>query len=383
MKVVALVPLRGGSKSIPKKNIKNIAGKPLCNWVLDAALKSKKIDEVYVSTDSDDIKDIAVNFNDKIIVIKRPAELSGDKNTTEEAMLHFAGQVDFDLLVTIQATSPLITAKDLDHAIADYFSGQYDTMLTAVPWKRFFWKKDGTPINYDHMKRPMRQDFESWYMETGSFYITSRIGLLKHKNRLFGNIGIYELPPENAIEIDEPEDWEMVANLLEKRNTVMTNTERKLRGIKLLVLDVDGVLTDSGMYYSADGEQLKKFSTRDGQGISLLREAGVKCAIITSENSEIARRRAEKLNMDYIFIGRRDKLNALNEILNKEEMAVEEVAYIGDDIYDIPVLKQVGFSSVPGDGHDSAKAVAGYICEHKGGQGCVREVCDIIIKSKR
>jgi len=213
----ALVPLRGGSKSIPKKNIKHIAGKSLCAWVLEAAANCSSIKTVYVSTDSKEIADVIQGLGLEVQVIMRPAEFATDAASTESVMLHFMSEVDFDVLVTIQATSPLLEARDLDQALIQFHEHKLDSMLSAVRTKRFFWHDDGTAINYDPLHRPRRQEFRGTLMENGAFYITRREILERHQCRLGGKIGIYEMDESTALEIDEPDDWDRVEQLLLRR----------------------------------------------------------------------------------------------------------------------------------------------------------------------
>jgi CMP-N-acetylneuraminic acid synthetase len=215
--VVAICPLRGGSKSIPKKNIKPLAGKPLSAWILEAATGCAAINTVYISTDSEEISDVVQGLGMGVQVIMRPAEYATDEASTEAVMLHFMSQVDFDVLVTIQATSPLLTNRNLDQALLQFQEQQLDSMLSAVRTKRFFWYDDATPINYDPLHRPRRQDFHGTLMENGAFYITQRDILERHQCRLGGKIGIYEMDESTAVEIDEPEDWERLEHLLSQR----------------------------------------------------------------------------------------------------------------------------------------------------------------------
>lgn len=214
---VALIPLRGGSKSIPKKNIKPLAGKPLSAWTLEAAAACVAINTVYVSTDSDEIAEVVQGLDSGIQVIMRPVEYATDEASTEAVMLHFKSQVDFDVLVTIQATSPLLTAHDLDRALAQFNEQQLDSMLSAVRTKRFFWHDDATPINYNPLSRPRRQDFPGTLMENGAFYITRHEILQRYQCRLGGKVGIYEMDESTAVEIDEPGDWERVERMLLQR----------------------------------------------------------------------------------------------------------------------------------------------------------------------
>ena len=217
MNTVALIPLRGGSISIPKKNIKSLCGKPLCAWVLEAACASNSIDVVYVSTDCPEISAVVEELDLGIYIIHRPAELATATASTESVMLHFMREVKFDTVVTIQATSPLLTARDLDSALMEFKDQQFDSMLSAVRTKRFFWRDNGTPINYDPLCRPRRQDFVGTLMENGAFYLTRRSILEKNTCRLGGKIGIYEMEESTAFEIDEPDDWIRVEILLQRR----------------------------------------------------------------------------------------------------------------------------------------------------------------------
>lgn len=214
MNTVALVPLRGGSKSIPKKNIKLLAGKPLAAWCLEAAIQSKSIRKVYVSTDCEEVASVVDSLNLGVNVIMRPPELATDEASTEAVLLYFMEKTPFDNLVTIQATSPLLKTLDLDLALEYFQREKFDSMLSAVRTKRFFWNDNNTPINYDPLYRPRRQDFHGTLMENGAFYITKKSILETYKCRLGGEIGIYEMDESTSVEIDEPDDWDKVESLL-------------------------------------------------------------------------------------------------------------------------------------------------------------------------
>lgn len=224
MTTLALIPLRGGSKSIPKKNIKEIAGKPLCAWVLEAASQAAHIDAVYVSTESAEIEAVVHSLNLNVKVIQRPNELATDEASTESVMLHFMDKVAFNNLVTIQATSPLLLSEHLDDALQQFQLKNLDSMLSAVRTKRFFWNDNGTAFNYDPLNRPRRQEFAGTLMENGAFYITRRSILEHYKCRLGGKIGIYEMPEKSEVEIDELSDWDIVSRLLQKSNKKVENT---------------------------------------------------------------------------------------------------------------------------------------------------------------
>lgn len=164
--------------------------------------------------------------------------------------------------------------------------------------------------------------------------------------------------------------------------TIRPALKTKLRAIRLLVTDVDGVLTDGGMYYSEDGNEQKLFNTRDGMGLTLLRYAGVATAIITSEETKIVQRRAKKLRISNLYQGVRHKLKVLERLRERYSLEWSEVAYIGDDINDLEVMAVAGFSVTPADGSHWNKKLAHYVTVKKGGEGCVREVCDLILTAQ-
>lgn len=159
-----------------------------------------------------------------------------------------------------------------------------------------------------------------------------------------------------------------------------------MKNIRLFLTDVDGTLTDGGMYYSADGDVMKKFNARDGMGLQLLQKAGIKVGIITSENTGIVSRRAEKLGVDFLVQGQRDggKLAACSDICETLATGLDTVAYIGDDVNCIDILRAVGVAACPADAVADVKAIHGIrVMNLKGGEGCVREFADMILKERR
>ena len=221
-KIVAFIPVRGGSKGISNKNIKLLNNKPLVHWVIEAALRCDKINEVYVSTDSNSIADqVKLIRDDRLHVINRSKETATDQATTESAMLEFAEHYEFDKIILIQATSPLLQSDDLDKAITSLANSKADSLLSVVQQKLFVWDvKDGyaSPVNYDYSSRPRRQDFNGIHTENGDFYITRKDLLIKNKCRISGKIITHKMPDNTHHDIDEPDDWAVVEYLLKKRN---------------------------------------------------------------------------------------------------------------------------------------------------------------------
>jgi|LSQX01.2.fsa_nt_gb N-acylneuraminate cytidylyltransferase len=380
---IAFIPVRGGSKSIPLKNIKLINGKPLVCWVLDAALNCREIDKVVVSTDSDEIREIAGRYTtDKIMTIDRSEKVSTDIASTESVMLEFAEKYSFQNMILIQATSPLLRSEDLFNGIGKFNQKGIDSVLSVVRQKRFLWSNSSQgakAINYDPLNRPRRQDFEGLYVENGAFYITSRERLLDTKCRISGKIDLVEMAEETYFEIDEASDWKIVEGLLKESLDTKKRLEEKVSRLKCLLSDCDGVLTDGGMYYSEKGDELKKFNTKDGMGLRFIQENGFITGIITGEKIDLVRRRAEKMRVNELYCGVRNKMEVLDKICEKYNLEYEEIAYIGDDINDLEVLENVGLACTVNDGMDCIKEVADYITCVNGGRGAVREVVELIL----
>lgn len=382
--VIAFIPVRGGSKSIPLKNIKPFCGKPLVCWNIEALEACPEVDKVIVATDSDDIWNTVAACNyKKTKLYRRSAENACDTASTESVMLEYINYAQLtkdDIFMLVQATSPLTETVHFTEALNMYGKGEYDSIITCVRNYRFFWNEDGTSMNYDYMNRPRRQNFKGMLMENGAFYINKVGNILANGNRLGGKIGIYEMPEYTAAEIDEPDDWIVLENMMHRH--VLNKQIKETKNIKLFLCDVDGTLTDGSMYYSENGDELKKFNTRDGMGFQMLREAGIKTGIITSENTKIVENRAKKLKVDFLYQGKREggKLEVAKEICRQLGISMGEVAYIGDDVNCIELLEAVGTKACPADACEKVKSIPGIkVMQRKGGDGCVREFMQNIL----
>jgi N-acylneuraminate cytidylyltransferase len=381
MKTIALIPARGGSKSIPLKNIKSFCGKPLIFWNLKAIEDSEVIDEVYLATDSDQIEKVAQSFGfKKTKVYRRKAENAQDTSSTEAVMLEFIERqalADNVTIVLVQATSPFTQATDFNAALEQYSQSGTDSLLTCARIKRFVWQENGVPFNYDYTKRPRRQDFDGLLMENGAFYVNTVKNIKETGNRLSGKIAIYDMPEYTATELDEEDDW-MIAEMQMKKHVLAQ--KKPAKGIRLFLSDIDGVLTDAGMYYSENGDELKKFCTYDGKGFELLRNAGIKTGLVTAEDRKLNKKRAEKLKLDFVYQGVIDKLTTVRELCAKEGIGLDEVAYIGDDLNDFELLQHVGIAATPANAFDKIKRIPGIIhLKKRGGEGAVREFVELLL----
>jgi YrbI family 3-deoxy-D-manno-octulosonate 8-phosphate phosphatase len=378
MSVIAFIPARGGSKSILQKNIKFFCGKPLIFWNLQELQKSD-VDEIIVATDSDEIKSIVNAFNfSKLKVYDRIKDNAQDISSTESVMLEYISCSNIsneDTFMLVQATSPFTQSIHFNEGLELF--NKHDSVLSCCRSKRFSWK-NGKALNYDIYNRPRRQDFNGTLIENGAFYISSVEAIKKTKNRISGDIGIYEMPEYTYTEIDEPEDW-IVAEALMNR-FVLDSKTLDFSNIKLFLSDVDGVLTDAGMYYTENGDEFKKFCTYDGMGFQLLQKTGVKVGILTTEDKELNRRRAKKLGLDFDFHGAKDKLQIVNDLCIKENITLSEVAYIGDDVNCFFLLSHVGIAACPNNAVEKIKAIPNIMLLQKnGGDGVVREFVELFL----
>ena len=218
-KTVAIILARGGSKGIPKKNIKNFCGKPLLVWTIEQCLKSKFINKVIVSSDDKKILNIANKNN--AFAIKQPFSISKDNSSSESAWAYVLNYIEkeenFDFIITPQVTSPLRKKNDFDKAIKYFEKEQLDSLFSCNIVNDFFlWEKTNVfwSINYDYKNRKKRQDIKDQYLENGSFYIFKPEVLKKERNRLGGKIGVYEMEFWQSFEIDTIQDFKMCEVLM-------------------------------------------------------------------------------------------------------------------------------------------------------------------------
>jgi YrbI family 3-deoxy-D-manno-octulosonate 8-phosphate phosphatase len=378
MSIIAFIPARGGSKSIPEKNIKSFCGKPLIYWNLKELQKSE-VDKVIVATDSEKIKSVVNSFGfSKVNVYDRQEENSKDSSSTESVMLEYINKIDLsesETFLLVQATSPFTQKNHFNEGL-ELFK-KHDTVLSCCLSKRFSWR-NGKSLNYDVCNRPRRQDFEGTLIENGAFYISSVADIKKTNNRISGDIATYKMPEFTYTEIDEPEDWIVAESLMKK--FILKDKTPKFSKIKIFLSDVDGVLTDAGMYYTENGDEFKKFCTYDGMGFQLLQKKGIKVGILTTENRDLNRRRAKKLGLDFDFHGAKDKLQIVKDLCEKEKISLDEIAYIGDDVNCFEILSYAGVSACPMNAVSKIKSIPNIIqLQKNGGDGVVREFVEIIL----
>ena len=378
---IAIIPARGGSKGIPNKNLQTVGGVTLLARTISACLQSASITSVYVSTDSDEIAAVASSCGAQ--VIHRPASLSGDNASSESALLHALDEIEKQSslpqnVLFAQCTSPFILHADIDGVLG--LLQNHDSALTVTYNHAFIWRRDRSGnaigINHDSAIRLPRQQLDPEYKETGAVYAMNVEQFRKSGHRFFGRIGMYEVPAERSMEIDELEDLRL-ANVLELQGKSLPSAE-SLRAIKAIVFDFDGVMTDDQVYITETGEEMVMASRSDGMGISALKSAGLKLLILSKERNPVVAKRAEKLQIEVIQ-SCDNKLEALTEWLSKNQLPLSQCAYVGNDINDLQCMKAVRLAIAPVDAHPLAGQAAHWRLTRAGGKGAIRELSDAII----
>ena len=279
----------------------------------------------------------------------------------------------------LQATSPIRKAGDLDRAIRKLREENADSLFSASQLNWFAWRIESSvpvPLNYDHRNRPMRQSAPLDVIETGSFYIFKPWVLTNTGSRLGGRVSVYMTDFVESLQIDEPGDLDLLERLLPR-----VAPRQELVDIRLLVLDFDGVLTDNYVWTDHCGNESVRCSRADSLGINRLRAAGVEVVVLSTETNGVVAQRCRKLDIE-CFQGHHDKAVVLSQIRRARGLETAQVAYLGNDVNDLECLRNTGFPISVSDAHPDVKAIAKLITQAKGGEGAVREVCDLIVQSK-
>ena len=372
----AIIPARGGSKGVPRKNLWQLNGKPLVCWSIEAAQAAELVGSVVVSTDDAEIAEVSRAAG--ATVVMRPAAISDDVASSEDALLHALENLGEspDLTVFLQCTSPLTRSGDIDDCIRTLVEADADSAFTATESHRFIWndKANATGVNHDGAERRRRQEIEPEYGENGAVYVMRTRGFLKSRHRFFGKTVISEMPTTRSWEIDSPEDIRIVQALaaLSSRNFPVD--------VRAVVFDFDGVMTDNAVYLSEDGKESVRCNRGDGWGIARLRDAGIRMAVMSSELNPVVHARCEKLGLECFQSLGRDKVQKFTTWCREHDLDLAHTVYVGNDANDVDCLAAAGMGVVPADAHRSARRVADWVLAGEGGKGAVRELCDLILE---
>jgi YrbI family 3-deoxy-D-manno-octulosonate 8-phosphate phosphatase len=412
MSCIAFVPARGGSRGIPRKNLREIAGKPLLAYTIEHARATPFIDRVIVSTDDEEIGEVAERYGAE--VIWRPAEISGDRASSEAALLHVLDELEAregyrpDLVVMLQATSPLRRPHDVQRAIETLLEEGADSLFSACTVHGFLWHREGqelSSIGYDYRDRRMRQDGPEDLLENGSIYVTRRELLRATRNRLGGRIAVYHMEPLDSFQVDDPSDLVLMERLitseaaafhvdrgLSAKDTTTFQPEPDQPGpdpvpaegldVDLLVLDFDGVMTDDRVLVDQHGTESVWCHRGDGWGIARLRDAGVPIVVISTETNPVVGARCAKLRID-VMQSCADKLRLLRQLAGARGIAASRIAFVGNDVNDLPCLRWVGVPIAVADAAPDVRAACRHVTRRPGGRGAVREVAEWILAARR
>ena len=382
--VVAIIPARGGSKGVPRKNLRRVGGVPLVGRAIAAALAAARIDRVVVSTDDDEIAGVAEEWGAQ--VVRRPAEIAGDTASSESALLHALGVlaedgVDVGIIAFLQATSPFIDPRALDDGIRLVSEGAFDSVFSATETFGFLWGRaaDGTAdgVNHDPARRPRRQDREPHFLETGAFYVMDAAGFRRAAHRFFGRVGIVEVDETTALEIDTAEQLELAKAIAPLARTARPGWEIDADAV---VTDFDGVHTDDTVLVDAVGTETVRVSRSDGMGVARLRAAGIPVLILSTETNKVVSARARKLRVD-VRQAVDDKAEALRAWAEEHGIALSRIAYLGNDVNDLGCLEIVGWPVAVPEAHPLVLAASRVILARSGGAGAVRDLADRVLRA--
>jgi YrbI family 3-deoxy-D-manno-octulosonate 8-phosphate phosphatase len=388
MNTACIIPARGGSKGLPGKNTRSFLGKPLLAWSIQRARQCPDFDYgVWVSTDSEEIAEVSRSFGAE--VVWRPTELAGDDSPSEAALIHSLQHIEairggkIETLVFLQATSPLRMPFDISRALRQFKEEDLDSLFSAAVLEDFtLWTRRGGRLestSYDWRNRGLRQNREPQILENGSIYICRRSIVADTGNRLGGRIGIYVMPYRQSFEIDSLEDFEL-CEAMAREMQLSWKIAGKPSDLAAVIMDFDGVFTDNAVYLDETGREMARCNRSDGLGLARLRQArpDLMLLILSSEANAIVQVRAKKLGLNSVH-GIADKLSYLKNFCTERRLSPSQVAYVGNDLNDLECMRFVGFSFAPADAVPAVVCEADCVLKHKGGQGALREMCELLI----
>ncbi|XP_013866042.1 N-acylneuraminate cytidylyltransferase [Austrofundulus limnaeus] len=382
--VAAVILARGGSKGIPLKNIKPLAGIPLLGWVLRAAADSEMFDSIWVSTDHDDIEKVAKSWGAQ--VHRRSRKVSRDSSTSLETIKEFLeDNEDVDVICNIQATSPCLHPSHLKQALKKVLEGPFDSVFSVVRRHQFRWTevKEGSdecthPENLDPAKRPRRQDWDGELYENGSFYICKRELVLEEGRLQGGKVTYFEMEPQHSVDIDVDIDWPVAEQRVLRYGYFG-------RGVSLMFLKVSGCLTDGKVLLSASREDSVSVHTRDTAGIRMLQKDDVEVVLLVSRDDRVLASMTEKLkNLTgcEVMMVADEPFSDIQPVVEKKKLDWKDVAYMGSEESDSSCLSLAGLSGVPADAPAEAVNAAKYTCRLGGGTGALREFAEHVLLQK-
>ncbi len=400
--VLAIIPARGGSKGIPRKNIRDFAGYPLVAWSIAAGKQSKLVTRIIVSTDDEEIASVAREYGAEAPFL-RPAELAQDNSLDlpvfEHALQWLKENESYqpDVVVQLRPTSP-IRPPDcvdnavqilLDHPSADCVrgvvpAGQNPHKMWRIP------KQDGpmTPLlevpGIDEPYNAPRQTLPQIYWQTGHIDAI-RISTILKKHSLTGNkIFPLIIDPRYTVDIDNLSDWAKYEAVVYSGTLDMVSPGKKHRPmpekIKMIITDFDGVISDGRVWTDENGKETVAASRSDSMRIRQLRELGIEVMILSSEVNDVVKARASKMGIEAIHgLALNGKGEALEKFLSEKNLDPSQIVYLGNDFNDLPCFEIAGWSVAVADAYPEVLRAADHVLSTRGGYGALRELCDLIL----
>lgn len=403
--ILALIPARGGSKGIPRKNIRSFADYPLIAWSIAAAKQASSVTRVIVSTDDEEIAAVARQYGAETPFL-RPAEFAQDNTTDlpvfEHALQWLEEHEDYrpDIVVQLRPTSPIRPKNCVDDAVRILMDNRDADCVRGVvpagqnPHKMWRFAGEDQPLKplleVEGIAEPYnapRQILPPIYWQTGHIDAI-RVSTIQQKKSLTGDV-IYPLviDPRYTVDIDTLSDWAKYEALAASGLEMVTPGPAIARKrpmpekIHLVISDFDGVITDNRVWVNEDGIEYVAAYRSDSIGVQLLRELGVEVMILSSEPNRVVEARARKMGVEVIHgVGIHDKGRVMRAILERKGIQAENVIFIGNDVNDLPCFEVAGWSVAVADAYPELIAAADFVSSKPGGHGALRELCDLIRK---
>ena len=399
VEILALIPARGGSKGLPRKNIKSLDGYPLIGYSIAAALNAKLVNRTVVTTDDPEIGDLAKELGAEVPFL-RPAEFALDDTRDlpvfQHALKWFSEQEDYypDIVVQLRPTSPFRPPELIDEAIQILLNNTGATSVRGVvpskqnPFKMWTIEPDGNmvPLLETEFEEPFnmpRQELPPTFWQTG------HVDVIKAETIINGSMSglevyAYQIDPHFSIDLDDLLDWQRAEMRLKSIGSqiVLPPPQKNVFPdvVSLVVLDFDGVLTDDRVYVNQHGEETVAAHRGDGMGISHLKKAGIEVVILSKEKNPVVKARADKLGIP-AYQGIDEKGKELQSLMADKGVSAEQVVYLGNDINDLPCFPLVGLAAAVADAHPKVIERAQLVLNKNGGYGAVRELCDLLLEN--
>lgn len=410
MRILAVIPARYASTRLPGKPLLDICGKPMIQHVCEAVGRASLVDDVLVATDDERIARAVTNFGGRAVMT------SPDCASGTDRLVEIARQEHADIYLNVQGDEPLLRPADVDKLVEALL--RHPQTAAATPCYpispeqaldpnlvKVVRNETGQALYFSRAPVPFDRDGEKqvrYWGHVGMYayrpaaltvFADHTPGELERAEKLEQlrllqhgiNIQMVELSP-CAPGVDTPEDLERVRALLEGGRSMedsATDTalslEERLRRVRLVITDVDGVLTDGGLYYGADGECLKRFCAQDGLGMVLLQKTGIRVAVLSGRDCPALRRRLADLGITLFRLGRVEKRNACKDLLREAGVSPEESLFLGDDLPDLDGFACCGLGIAVANARDRVRKAAHLVLNTCGGQGAFRELADKLL----